>query len=453
MQVELCVFCQGTVDPASGRCQQCGRVQSAQTVSTPPSQAAQTIACPTCGTAMPLGARFCGNCRQELNTHVSATFVGSPGEPGGTLPRQDPTTRQEAPASIVSGPRPPQRSVAPKIVLFVFILILIAGATGVGLHVILQPHSSAKAGNQARGTVTINPGVTDTPTPTPAPISLLVGLNSPASADMNGMHIQTDGLGCTNQLVLKNPQATYDDTAIQQMQTYLAAFGKTTRYKFPPPPDGIFFYTPELASHLPPLPDTLQWVQGGTGCVGSLDFTPTGNEPIEIDSLGVTYDTDAQPNTFPYQLVDMCSVLGLQPNPGICACDGCGSGVPCVYQAPFTLQAGPAGTAVKVPITTNFDDEQCPLPLMLDPNQPVVQVVHLKPNSSLAQELYRVRLTVTITTAEGTQTLTLPASFTSSLAFATASQLSCYKLQGNTFTQEPVPNPFEDPTRYAFPCV
>jgi hypothetical protein len=91
--------------------------------------------------------------------------------------------------------------------------------------------------------------------------------------------------------------------------------------------------------------------------------------------------------------------------------------------------------------------------VLLDPNQPAVQSIYLVLNSSLAQELYRVRLTVTITTAQGTQTLTLPASFTSSLAFATASQLSCYELQGNTFTQESVPDNNGDPTQDAFPCV
>lgn len=113
------------------------------------------------------------------------------------------------------------------------------------------------------------------------------------------------------------------------------------------------------------------------------------------------------------------------------------------------------GTQVQAPIAANAGiGGSCPLPLMLDPSQPVVQTVHLRVNSALAQELYRVKLTVTLTTASGTQVLTLPAAFTSTLAYATADQLSCYKLTGNTFTQEPVPG-FEglDPTLNAFPCV
>jgi len=275
---------------------------------------------------------------------------------------------------------------------------------------------------------------------------------------MDGLHIQTDGLGCPDQLVLKQQQYTYPDVAIQQMQSYLSTFAHATGYKLGTDSytDGIFVYTQKIANQLPPVPDTLEWVPGGPYCAGDLEFTNTGTQSVQITSIGLAFDADAISNSFPYQLIDICSVLGLQMYPaGNCGCDGCGSASLCTYTATFLLQGGAMGTQVQAPIAANTVlGSSCPLPLTLDPTQPVVQVVHLRMNSALAQELYRVGLTVTITTANGTQVLTLPSAFTSTLAYATAGQLSCYKLTGNTFTQEPVLG-FEglDPTLNAFPCV
>lgn len=74
-------------------------------------------------------------------------------------------------------------------------------------------------------------------------------------------------------------------------------------------------HTQKLASQLPPVPDTLEWVPGGPYCAGDLEFTDTGTQSVQITSIGLTFDADAVQNYFAYQLIDICSVLGQQIYP------------------------------------------------------------------------------------------------------------------------------------------
>jgi hypothetical protein len=61
-----CVYCRGTLDPATLRCQNCGRDQPTvpSTAPIPAPSGALTRHCPTCGDVLPIQARFCGRCGQ-----------------------------------------------------------------------------------------------------------------------------------------------------------------------------------------------------------------------------------------------------------------------------------------------------------------------------------------------------------------------------------------------------
>lgn len=75
--MQSCVFCQGTVEPASQRCQQCGRVQPEMraTAAAAPAQTL-TTSCLHCGERLPAGARFCGRCGQAL-PRLSASITAA----------------------------------------------------------------------------------------------------------------------------------------------------------------------------------------------------------------------------------------------------------------------------------------------------------------------------------------------------------------------------------------
>ena len=426
-----------------------------------------TIPCPQCGELLPPHARFCRRCGQALSSPAAppgssslpAGWKTASQEPGGSAsPMPGPSIEAQPfpgmihqiafqaalPPPVAPAPSPrPQRRV-PTIAVLALCAVVVLGAVGTGLYFLSRSLISGTSGGQAPGTSPSRPST--------SPVSGPFAFNAPASTDMAGLYIQTFGLGCQSQLVIKQPHATYDTTAIQHMQSYLAALGRATGYlQAYGGPYGPFFDRHDL----PPLPETLQWIPGGDQCLDELDFTATGSESIQITSIGVTFDADAMPNAFAYQLVDICSVVGLHPPPaGSCGCTGCGSGGGS-YRATLMLPDGPAGTQVNAPITAGFNS---PLPLTVDPTQPEVQSVDLSVASALPQALYQVKLTVTIITAEGTKVLVLPSSFISRLVFASASQFSCYQLQGNSFLQEPLPgDPTQDPryspTQAAFPCV
>ncbi|HEU5199019.1 MAG TPA: zinc ribbon domain-containing protein [Ktedonobacterales bacterium] len=72
--MEHCVYCQGTLEPTTRRCKQCGRTQQEPLASTPMQAAveAQEIQCPRCGTRLPGQARFCRRCGQPLQARQEA---------------------------------------------------------------------------------------------------------------------------------------------------------------------------------------------------------------------------------------------------------------------------------------------------------------------------------------------------------------------------------------------
>ena len=65
--MDQCIFCQGLLDPASGRCRSCGRAQPAKGgVAVRPAASVTTIRCTRCGEEAPGAARFCPTCGQSF---------------------------------------------------------------------------------------------------------------------------------------------------------------------------------------------------------------------------------------------------------------------------------------------------------------------------------------------------------------------------------------------------
>lgn len=101
--MERCVFCQGPVDPATGRCQQCGQAQPARSgwvmpAALPQGSGPSARQCPTCGEVLPVWSRFCGRCGNALPmaagaeeqersrggvVFISPMLPGAPGSPSG----------------------------------------------------------------------------------------------------------------------------------------------------------------------------------------------------------------------------------------------------------------------------------------------------------------------------------------------------------------------------------
>lgn len=118
-----CVYCQGMLDPASLRCQTCGRDQptlpSAEPIPSPMPSGALTKRCPTCGEALPTQAHFCGRCGQsfgleaesEPEQHRSSTFIqpiiGIEPEAASSLPGASATPQSGTPTvpGAAAGPQ------------------------------------------------------------------------------------------------------------------------------------------------------------------------------------------------------------------------------------------------------------------------------------------------------------------------------------------------------------
>ena len=199
-------------------------------------------------------------------------------------------------------------------------------------------------------------------------------------------------------------------------------------------------YTTALAAQLPPVPDTLQVVPGAGSsfpgkllCSGVLDITNTGNQTIQIPSVGLTLTKGAVENPFAYQLIDGCTL----PNQAGC-CHECGSSPGCGFYVNLDLQGDSPGTHLNGEIENAPAENGCPQTMMLRPHQlgEVALFIDSTPPNLIYQE---VELTLSVNSGKGSPTiLALPPSFTSTLVFADLnSQFTCYGFDGTTFTREP----------------
>lgn len=269
--------------------------------------------------------------------------------------------------------------------------------------------------------------------------------NSQAAADINGLHIQTNGIHCQARLVLKNPQQlAYDSTQIQEITTYISGMWGRFADTFKPNQQ----YVPEEDTRLPAVPDTLEWMSGGKDCGGLFELTNTGTKSLQIVGIGATLMSSPVRNTFVYHLINLCTVLNPSPCPF-------GGGFQCYYTVGVQFQGGVAGTHLdgQMQAVPSFDGsvDSCPTPITLAPAQTVE--IYLDLTATPSNLIFKVSPTVTITTSSGTTLLPLPQTFSSTLTFADGSQFSCYDLQGDTFVPDQVSLVHPEDLVNQSPCI
>lgn len=317
----------------------------------------------------------------------------------------------------------------------------------VGVTVLLLACGSAAAGSGGSGGPQPTPIPTATPTATPRPVAFppsqyvapprvkppTLAFNSSGSGDISfnasasggalELHVQLEGgprpnsgLDCEDWTVLKEPTAHYDAGALAAISAY--------------------FTDPVQGKSRPALPSTLQEVSGGAECFGALLITNTGSSPVQISQVGLSWLGDTAPNTFQYNLVDLCTfpeyvaAIGGAPE---CPGDKGHESV-CPYMADFHLAGGIRGTHRDTPVTTDHPSS-CP-PLVVQPGgDPAIIELTME---STQPSLYSLSLTLTVTVGGVTEIVDLPESLDSMLVFAAHSQFACYGLQsdGATFAAE-----------------
>jgi hypothetical protein len=226
-----------------------------------------------------------------------------------------------------------------------------------------------------------------------------------------------------NQLVLASDRTTYSQSEVAQMRA------SVTQYS-----GGAHFLVGAAT-----LPPTLRWVLGGSmdlfsevggTCGATLQLTNTGNTPIQIPDVGVQLEANPQVNTFSYRLIDVCTLITCGPGPG--GGPGCN-----FYGAGIQLGAGEKNTTFSaVPSATSADTRADCGTLTIAPAAEVDLNIYFSLALNTPKNLiYSILPILTVDTAQGEQTLALP-QLVSTLAFASASQFSCYGLQGMAFVQE-----------------
>lgn len=345
--------------------------------------------------------------------------------------------KQKRVRSMQPSPAPGSLKRRPGRSLFlVGMLLLLAVLLLLSREIFFAPHSAST-------------GLTLTPAPNSGkPANLSLSLNAVNTDDQIGnLLIQsTDGFQCPyasidplprndlelGHLVLASDQTTYSQAEIAQMHAYLSYYIGN---------QGVLNGTVLNGGTEPPT--TLQWVLGGEPaalhgisgappstyvCGAELKVTNTGNTPIQISKAGVQLKARPQQNTYQYHLIDVCTF-----EPAYCLYPGSGGGGGCsVYFASVQLGAGKPNDVFSTVPTANSGCSTLTIP-------PAAQVsldlsFSLAPN--IPQNLVYSVIPVFITdTTQGEQTLAFP-QLESTLAFASASQFSCYGLRGTTFVLE-----------------
>lgn len=324
--------------------------------------------------------------------------------------------------------KPPKLPLSSAVISFLLVIMLTACNSTVATYSSSQPHP----GSTAKATTTVSPST-----------SLDAGAgNINVNVHVGNLFIQSDyGFQCpsasldppgdANQdhLVLASDRTTYSTAEIAQMSAYLAEAN-------------VFQNMPTNT------PATLQWVLGGQttllpgtppgfatvpdeNCDTELTLTNTGNAPIQISSVGVQLQAPPQQNTYQYHLIDVCSFIA-----SACVYPGSGGGGSCsVYYAPIHLGLGKQHDIFSA-VPTGYTGCSGPT---LDPGTQIYLDMEFSPAENIQQNLiYSVVPVFTVNTTQGNQTVAVP-QLGKTLAFASASQFSCYELQGTTFTLEQAP--------------
>jgi hypothetical protein len=237
----------------------------------------------------------------------------------------------------------------------------------------------------------------------------------------NEISVRTTGIHCSR-VVLKDLRSSYDQGSLQQIHDYVSNYlsGISSMIQVGLAAEN---YVPEDDAGLPSLPQSLELKSGASACNANYSITNTGNQPVQILSVGLTFTAPTQSNTTKYNLIDLCSVIE----------QGClfGGNPPCSSVAEISLSPGQAAAHVDGPIRGELFGQpspDCDAPT-LAPGKAVDVRVHI--TSTAPNTIYSAAATVSVSSASGSHAVDLGSSTT--LAFADASLETCYQLSGNTF--------------------
>jgi hypothetical protein len=204
----------------------------------------------------------------------------------------------------------------------------------------------------------------------------------------------------------------YDAGEIQQMATYLRQSVQRVIND---------------TSNPPAPPATLNETSGsliGTDssqatCSGFLQITNIANSAIQIAGVNMRLLSDAQLNQYQYHLIDACSLPSTSDVP-LCPPNGGGAQI---YPYDFNFSMAKADT-----VFSGRPENGQPL---MEPGQVAFILLNYLSSMNL---IYSVAPEITVSLKDEQRTFTL-SQLTSTFAFAKPDQFSCYRLQGNTFTQ------------------
>ncbi len=321
-------------------------------------------------------------------------------------------------------------SVASILVVFFLVIMLAAcDSTAATNSTSAQPHSGSTAKKTAS-------------TPKTSNISSNLTLNGAnIHAQVGNLLIQSsDGIQCPysssnksdtelGQLVFASDRTTYNQSEIAQISTYLTYIenhsGNEGALKggTEPPPTLRWISGGETTL----VPGTAPGIVGFADCTALFTLTNTGNTPIQLSKVGAKLQARPQQNTYQYHLIDACSL-----KVPFCPPTGEGGGGDCsVYLANIQLGQGEQNDVFSA-VPTGFSG--CSTPT-ITPGVQINLILTFSLAANITQGLiYSIVPVFTIDSTQGLQTISTP-QMASTLAFAGASQFSCYGLQGTTFVQ------------------
>lgn len=270
--------------------------------------------------------------------------------------------------------------------------------------------------------------ITPTSIPDPSPLGTSV------SFDLGGwLHIQS-ALGFTcrftsngrpftpGTLVLPTVQPTYDQGTLQSVENYIMRAYQVNHSRIDTIPYPPFSVNPNTFQLAP--------VSSATrgDCGETLQVTNIGNAPVQISQVSIQFATDTHVSTQHYNLVDLCSL-----NSSLCFIAGGGQGG---YTANFDLDSSGKANTIMPAITwgsATRDSSSNQVP-SLKPGEVIkIYLAYLGKSSNLSFSF--VPMFTLDWPGTGKQAIYPASQLQSAFTFASASQFSCYTLQGQQFTE------------------
>jgi hypothetical protein len=219
-------------------------------------------------------------------------------------------------------------------------------------------------------------------------------------------------------LVLPTVQPTYDQGILQQVKQYVTNsllainYGKDNDAPYP-----AFFQNTNAFQLL-----AVSGVDiGDSYCDEVLDVTNIGNAPVQISQISAQLTANTQTNNQHYNLVDACSLLSLP-------CYYQLAGIESQYGADFDLHSGKTNMIIPAALGSGRSQVQA---ITLKPGEVIKLVLFYRTPDSL---LFSLIPSFTLD-LPGKQIVYPAPQLQETFAFASASQFSCYALQGQHFTQ------------------